>query len=280
LAHREAERTLVQQFGSALTTLNVGTGQTITIDPPGSARKLTARVLSPYRAAAQEIEARVLAGGSFGSGIQAGGPQDLIQGLKDAAQGEIVGAFQDAAEAVGLRAGTNIFEAAREDIQNLPGLFGDVFDVLGGALNLDPGRALGGLAGIATTAFGAGIDQGQEIGQLTPAGGNQMVPGTGMSLDSIQVGGQVPSTGNIVRVWDTWPGAGVTGGGRAPVFFRTFDGKTYVRKLDGTVKKVPKTRNIVLNSRKLNLQTYIKAEKYLERITKRIAKSTRGLKRA
>jgi len=102
----------------------------------------------------------------------------------------------------------------------------------------------------------------------------------GQSIDNLQVGMQAPSMGTITKVWDTWPGAGVTGGGRAPIFFRTIDGKTFVRKIDGTIKKVPKSRNLVLNTRKINLNTFIKMDRAIERIASRIAKKSKRLKRS
>ncbi len=192
-----------------------------------------------------------------------------------------VDAAREAGETLGIVPGTNILEAAREDISNLPALAGDVVDIIGGFFTADPGRIGSGVADLfRDTLF---PNEAQELGPTAPfpqTGGSSMVPGTGMPVGTLQQGGFVPNQNQIVKVWDTWPGSGVTGGGRAPIFAKTVDGKIYVRKLDGTIKKVPKSTNIVLNSRKLNLQTYIKAEKYLERITRRIAKSTRSLKRA
>lgn len=116
----------------------------------------------------------------------------------------------------------------------------------------------------------------------TPTGVPAMpAPGTGqpVPIGQLTVGSPAPALGTIVKVWDTWPGAGVTGGGRAPIFYRTIDGKTFVRKLDGTIKRVPKTRNIVLNSRNLNLRNYIRIEKAMEKITGRIARASKRLKR-
>ncbi len=105
-------------------------------------------------------------------------------------------------------------------------------------------------------------------------------PGQQIAVSGLQPGAPLPSMGNIAKVWDTWPGAGVTGGGRAPIFIRTADGRTFVRKLDGTIKKVPKSRNIVINTRKINLDQYIRAERRLDTISRRIAKRVRSLKRA
>jgi len=99
-------------------------------------------------------------------------------------------------------------------------------------------------------------------------------------VGQLSVGAQAPAMGTITKVWDTWPGRGVTGGGRAPIFFRTIDGKTFVRKIDGTIKKVPKSTNLVLNTRKINLNTFIRMDRAIERISARIAKKSKRLKRS
>ena len=141
-------------------------------------------------------------------------------------------------------------------------LLGQLKEGIEGAL---PGRQFGNDSGVQTSSGG---------GALVPQ------PGEQIAVAGLQAGAPLPSMGSIAKVWDTWPGAGVTGGGRAPIFIRTVDGRTFVRKLDGTVKKVPKSRNIVINTRKIDLNQYIRAERRLESISKRIAKRVRSLKRA
>jgi len=178
----------------------------------------------------------------------------------------------------------------------IPGQFDDqLFDLTRGLADLDAFsdiKALGESAGDSVSGiigpfinkatggklfpdFGGNVD-------VLPGGLPMPVPGTGRPLTAvadISVGGLAPAMGTITRVWDTWPGPGVTGGGRAPIFFRTIDGKTFVRKIDGTIKKVPKSTNLVLNTRKINLNTFIRMDRAIERISARIAKKSKRLKR-
>ena len=181
--------------------------------------------------------------------------------------------------------------------ESVKGAFQQTVDLFTGlaSIPVDPIGGVGQVVGALARPFEIAAQAGQQApptglgqegaGTFTPIPGGQAMPNgiqhaAGQPFTSLQVGAQAPAMGTITKVWDTWPGRGVTGGGRAPIFFRTIEGKTFVRKIDGTIKKVPKSRNLVLNTRKLNLSTYVKMEKALDRISRRIAKGSRSLKRS
>lgn len=179
--------------------------------------------------------------------------------------------------ALALTGASIVAEAAELDTALFNLLKGAFLDIAGFATGQFVGAAKGVIEGLLPGQQFA--DEQAEIG-ITNGGVNVPHPGQQIAVSGLQAGAALPSMGQIAKVWDTWPGAGVTGGGRAPIFIRTVDGRTFVRKLDGTIKKVPKSRNIVINTRKIDLNQYIRAERRLDTIAKRIAKRVRSLKRA
>lgn len=205
-------------------------------------------------------------------GIQAAGPPVPVgQALERAltSVGELIpGGIDDALLGLVSRGATEVISAA-ERVFTTGQAIGDVaVDVIGPPISALTGGAL-------FPQFGA---QAPVLGPIQSQGGAFMQPG--QQLANLAAGAPLPAMGTIAKVWDTAPGPGVTGGGTAPIFIRTVDGRTFVRKLDGTIKKVPKSRNIVINTRKIDLNQYIRAEKRLDSISKRIAKRVRSLKRA
>jgi len=221
---------------------------------------------------AKAIGAGISTGGlGLGGGLAAAGPLDIAKGVGEALLNPI-----ESIESI--VANTPVI--GQQDF-NFPGLIeGAKALTEAGRATFDIVQEIGGLVGLSQGP----VETAQNIaGIVQSQGGAPMpVPGTGRPLTSatdISVGGLAPSMGTITRVWDTWPGPGVTGGGRAPIFFRTIDGKTFVRKIDGTIKKIPKSTNLVLNTRKINLNTFIRMDRAIERISSRIAKKSKRLKR-
>jgi hypothetical protein len=88
---------------------------------------------------------------------------------------------------------------------------------------------------------------------------------------TMQVGAQLPAGATIVRLWDTAPGQGVTGGGGFPVFGLLLDGRIAVQKLDGTIKVYRPAKHIVL-SRNPRLGSVVRADRKIETIMKRVKK--------
>ena len=162
-------------------------------------------------------------------------------------------------------------EAFREDIADLGDILGGVLDVVGGVATVDPQRSIGGFVDIATAPF---TQQTAEQGDIS------VMPHPGQAIGGVPaVGGGLPQLGQIVRVWDTAPGHGVTGGGRVPIFVKLANGQIHVRRMDGVWKRVKKSRNIVIPSNP-RLGSFIRAEKRIASLTKRIAKATKRLKNA
>ncbi len=87
----------------------------------------------------------------------------------------------------------------------------------------------------------------------------------------MQVGQQLPSGATIVRMWDTAPGEGVTGGGAYPVFAQLLDGRIAVRRLNGSIKTYRPAKHIVL-SRNPRLGAVVAADRKIETIMKRVKK--------
>ena len=105
----------------------------------------------------------------------------------------------------------------------------------------------------------------------TQEGGVQGVGGAPGAFGGGTIGGTVVGG---------WTNAAKNGSTPATAeYLRMVDGKIYVRSLKtGVVKRVPRPRIVHLHS-KMNLGTYIRAERMLDRMAGRIAKRTKSLKR-
>tara|TARA_Y100000310_G_scaffold69619_1_gene65151 strand:- start:224 stop:478 length:255 start_codon:yes stop_codon:yes gene_type:complete len=78
----------------------------------------------------------------------------------------------------------------------------------------------------------------------------------------------------VVRLWDTAPGPGVTGGGLYPLFAMLADGHIVVQKLDGTIKHYRPYKPLVIGKRP-TIQTLVRAEKKINRFATAFKKHLR-----
>ena len=117
--------------------------------------------------------------------------------------------------AAATAAGATI-EGASQLVERLSGTKYDLRDPVAQALR----RAAGGVRDVAR--------------RQTGFGGKKMAGG-------LKVGGQLPPTHQVVRVWQTFPGG--------PVFARLSDGHIAVQKKDGTIKHYRPYRPVVIPRR-------------------------------
>lgn len=91
------------------------------------------------------------------------------------------------------------------------------------------------------------------------------------------VGSSLPNTSVIVKVWDTAPGPGVTGGGAYPVFAKLVDGRIAVYQLDGTIKTYRPKKHIVIptNPRLSQVRKLDNAHKRVTKLMKRMVPAPR-----
>jgi len=116
---------------------------------------------------------------------------------------------------------------------------------------------------------GAGADPGQIQG-MTGGELKTMTRNGGL----MKVGGMLPFGNQIVKVWDTAPGAGVTGGGAFPTFALLVDGRIAAVKLDGSIKTYRPYKPLVIGKRP-SIYTLARAERKINRIAKIFKKHLR-----
>ena len=87
----------------------------------------------------------------------------------------------------------------------------------------------------------------------------------------MQVGQTLDLGHQVVKIWDTAPGPGVTGGGAFPVFAKMADGHIVARRLDGSLKHYRPYRPLVIGKRP-SIATLARAERKINRIAKQFSK--------
>lgn len=128
----------------------------------------------------------------------------------------------------------------------------------------DPGRVVGGI--LNSLRFSLGIDQPIQQGGSMTMQQAPAFPSTGGIRP--RPGGTV-STGTIVKVWDTAPGRGVTGGGAFPIFAELVDGRIAVF-VDGRLRKIFRRKKPIVISRDPRLSDVRKIDRLHKRIQKTV----------
>lgn len=108
--------------------------------------------------------------------------------------------------------------------------------------------------------------------QLRPTGGvsvaMQPIPGLGQ----LSRGQEFPGGPFVVKSWDTYPGAGVTGGGAWPIFSLLSDGRIVVQKPNGSWKVYRPKKNLVISS-----NPRLRDIRKLDRMHKRVVKMMKSI---
>lgn len=108
--------------------------------------------------------------------------------------------------------------------------------------------------------------------QARPTGGTQMAMAPIGPLGPLSRGQEFPGGPFVVKSWDTYPGAGVTGGGAWPIFSLLSDGRIVVQKPNGSWKVYRPKKNLVISS-----NPRLRDIRKLDRMHKRVVKMMKSI---
>jgi len=108
-----------------------------------------------------------------------------------------------------------------------------------------------------------------------PTGGGPLMQQS--PLGPLSRGQEFPGGPFVVKTWDTYPGAGVTGGGAWPIFALLSDGRIVVSKPNGSWKVYRPKKNLVISSnpRLRDIRKLDRMHKRVTKMIKRIVPATR-----
>ncbi|MCH9010769.1 MAG: hypothetical protein IIC21_09105 [Chloroflexi bacterium] len=92
------------------------------------------------------------------------------------------------------------------------------------------------------------MGRGPMLGPTAPSGGRPVTMQPRAPLGQLAQGQEFPGGPFVVKSWDTYPGAGVTGGGQWPIFSLLSDGRIVVQKSNGQWKVYRPKKNLVISS--------------------------------